>query len=190
MEAASELVSQRPPSAVTARDIADRAGLNHSLIYRHFGTKDRLITEVATRFSLGYLEAVRSGRDPIDGFGKAFDYMMQGKGGLSVFAHLLISGDDAARPGGYPGLDLHATQIEGALGERPGAEESPQADRDPWLVSVFALALVSGWAMLEDWAMGSPQLADLGREEVRCQLLSVVESMVRREAGLPGNVAP
>ena len=38
-----ELLAERGPREMTIRDVAERAGVNHALVHRHFGTKDALI---------------------------------------------------------------------------------------------------------------------------------------------------
>lgn len=45
-EAATDLFAERGPDAVTVREVADRAGVNHALIHRHFGTKEELLRVV------------------------------------------------------------------------------------------------------------------------------------------------
>jgi AcrR family transcriptional regulator len=47
-QAATELFAERGPDAVTVREVADRAGVNHALIHRHFGTKEELLRVVLT----------------------------------------------------------------------------------------------------------------------------------------------
>jgi AcrR family transcriptional regulator len=49
--AAVELLSERGPRDVTVREVAERAGVNHALIHRHFGTKDELIRTVVAEQS-------------------------------------------------------------------------------------------------------------------------------------------
>ncbi len=46
IEAAAELFSERGPDGVSVREIATRAGVNHGLVHRHFGTKENLLQEV------------------------------------------------------------------------------------------------------------------------------------------------
>lgn len=46
LDAATELFARRGPSNVSVRDIAARAGVNHGLVHRHFGSKDNLLGEV------------------------------------------------------------------------------------------------------------------------------------------------
>ncbi|MGV9821821.1 TetR/AcrR family transcriptional regulator [Nocardia xishanensis] len=43
---AADLFAERGPAATSIRDIAERAGVNHGLVFRHFGAKDKLVTAV------------------------------------------------------------------------------------------------------------------------------------------------
>jgi AcrR family transcriptional regulator len=49
--AAVELLAESGPREVTVRKVAERAGVNHALIHRHFGTKDALLRAVVTEQS-------------------------------------------------------------------------------------------------------------------------------------------
>src|SRR3954454_13409058 len=49
--AAVELLAEHGPREVTVRTVAARAGVNHALIHRHYGTKDALIRAVVTEQS-------------------------------------------------------------------------------------------------------------------------------------------
>jgi AcrR family transcriptional regulator len=44
--AAAELFAEKGPTATSVRDIAARSGVNHGLVYRHFGTKEQLVAAV------------------------------------------------------------------------------------------------------------------------------------------------
>lgn len=53
IEAGIKLFSERGMSSVSVRDLADEAGVNHSLLFRHFGDKKALIKAVfEQRFKL------------------------------------------------------------------------------------------------------------------------------------------
>ncbi|HVA08943.1 MAG TPA: TetR/AcrR family transcriptional regulator [Acidimicrobiales bacterium] len=186
LNAAAELLAQRPPSAVATRDIAMMAGVQQSLIFRHFGSKEQLVREVAVRYALGYREAVQAaGDDPLAGFHQAVDYMLSTKGRATMFALTFIADEAPGTwPESRPGLEAHVTQIRQAR----GAGQTLAGARDPWLVSAFALALMAGWSFLESWALVGGNLADADVEEVRLQFHEVVENLVRTEAGLrPGS---
>lgn len=49
LEAAADLFAERGPAAVSAREIARHARVNHGLVHRHFGTKDALVRAVIDR---------------------------------------------------------------------------------------------------------------------------------------------
>jgi AcrR family transcriptional regulator len=44
-----EPFAQRGPAAVSVREVAARAGVNHALVFRHFGSKDGLVQAVWER---------------------------------------------------------------------------------------------------------------------------------------------
>lgn len=74
LDAAAELLDQLPPSAPATRNIARLAGVQQSLIFRHFGSKEQLVRAVAFRYALGYRDAVQAaGDDPMAGFHRADD---------------------------------------------------------------------------------------------------------------------
>jgi TetR/AcrR family transcriptional regulator, repressor for neighboring sulfatase len=43
LEAASELFAEKGPAATSIREVAARAGVNHGLLHRHFGSKRQLL---------------------------------------------------------------------------------------------------------------------------------------------------
>jgi AcrR family transcriptional regulator len=51
LASASDLVAEKGPSAPSVRDIATRSGVNHGLVYRHFGAKEDLVAAVLDHLS-------------------------------------------------------------------------------------------------------------------------------------------
>jgi AcrR family transcriptional regulator len=45
------LLPQKPADALSVRDIAAEAGVNHGLVHRHFGSKEALLREAIARVS-------------------------------------------------------------------------------------------------------------------------------------------
>src|ERR1700753_2218751 len=43
LEAASHLFAEKGPAATSIREVAARAGVNHGLLHRHFGSKHQLL---------------------------------------------------------------------------------------------------------------------------------------------------
>src|SRR3954453_6082672 len=46
LTATSALVAERGPDGFSVRDIAARAGVNHALVHRHFGTKADVLEQM------------------------------------------------------------------------------------------------------------------------------------------------
>ncbi|MER5499384.1 TetR family transcriptional regulator [Streptomyces sp. NPDC002561] len=60
LEAARDLFAERGYEATTVRGIAERAGVNQALLFRYFGSKQGLLTEVVARGGLEQLRATPS----------------------------------------------------------------------------------------------------------------------------------
>ena len=58
LDAASELFAQQGPAATSIREVAGRSGVNHGLVYRHFGTKEELVAAVLDHVSDRVNEAI------------------------------------------------------------------------------------------------------------------------------------
>ena len=170
LRAARDLLAQRLPADVTVRQIADRAGVQHSLVHRHFATKQRLVTEVMATAAQEYADAVRSaGDDPVGGFARALDYFLSNREALLVLAGSALSTPPGERPGGgeFPGAAAHLDQLRRAGAARSNATRAEV---------VSLMALIAGWAMSEDWwtAAGGLRSARPGRTAV----LDIVEARV------------
>lgn len=57
-----ELLDQKSITAITVREVAARAGVNHGLVHRYFGSRDKLVEAAVREMS----SALHRG-DPIDG---------------------------------------------------------------------------------------------------------------------------
>ncbi len=58
IRAAAELFSEKGVEAVSLRKIADRAGVNHGLIHRHFGSKEALRRQTQEALAAGIREEI------------------------------------------------------------------------------------------------------------------------------------
>jgi TetR/AcrR family transcriptional regulator, repressor for neighboring sulfatase len=51
LASATDLFAEKGPAATSVRDIATRSGVNHGLVYRHFGAKEELVAAVLDHLS-------------------------------------------------------------------------------------------------------------------------------------------
>ena len=58
LDATVELLAQRPAAQVTVRAIAERAGVQHSMVSRHFGSKANLIAAAVESVASQYASVV------------------------------------------------------------------------------------------------------------------------------------
>ncbi|WP_033288953.1 TetR/AcrR family transcriptional regulator [Amycolatopsis jejuensis] len=56
VEATKRLLAQRPPSAITSKQIAQEAGLKHTLIYHYFDSKESVFLEAMKELQQAYLD--------------------------------------------------------------------------------------------------------------------------------------
>src|SRR5690242_12143162 len=67
LAATRELVGERGPDGFSVREIATRAGVNHALVHRHFGTKADVLELVLTEESRAVVQAIADSGLPTSG---------------------------------------------------------------------------------------------------------------------------
>ena len=67
LEAASALVAERGPDGFSVRDIAARAGVNHALVHRHFGTRAEVLEQMLAADARAVVAAVVESGLPTSG---------------------------------------------------------------------------------------------------------------------------
>ena len=63
IQSATKLFSERGPAAVSVREIAQQAGVNHGLVHRHFGSKKGLLKTVVSQLAEEILDHVGEADD-------------------------------------------------------------------------------------------------------------------------------
>jgi AcrR family transcriptional regulator len=93
--AAAELLRARPPGEVSVREIAQRAGVNHGLIHRLYGSKDELVLAVLRQVfrETGEVIAARAAEDFEAALASGLDVLLRERWIAGVIAHALARGD-------------------------------------------------------------------------------------------------
>jgi AcrR family transcriptional regulator len=166
LDAAIELFAARGPASVSIRDVARHAGVHHSLVHRHFGTKDDLLAEV---IEVGAFPLLPGAFAP-DGFDidSVVHALHHGSPSPNTIARILI--DHIAIATVRPRTPVLDSLLD--LARRSPAEARPTGLADARLAAATAVSMVVGsviWgrALAESLGLDDPDhleaaMADLG----------------------------
>jgi AcrR family transcriptional regulator len=151
LAAAAELFAERGPAATSIRDIAARAAVNHGLIYRHFGSKETLISAVLDQLSAQTAILVEQASPPAE-IAAAVERHWR------VLARAILDG--------YPVGELqhHFPLINKLIDEARHHTTNDVAAR---LAAGHAVALELGWRLFESFIRSAAELEDLTTDELR-----------------------
>ena len=98
LDAALRLLADRPPSAISGREIAEEAGGNYGLVHYHFGSKDRLL-DMAWHQHLDWLvdTEMEGGTRPVSVRATAEDRTLWAVAGHMALDPLQATGDGDRR---------------------------------------------------------------------------------------------
>lgn len=141
--AAAELFAEKGPQATSIRDIAARSGVNHGLVYRHFGAKEQLVSAV--------LDSLAGARTE-----EAAELH------LRVLARSILDG--------YPvGRLQHEFPFVSGQVEKVRRRGGP--DLDARLTAGHAVALALGWWLFEPFLRAATGLESLPDDELQARVL-------------------
>jgi AcrR family transcriptional regulator len=157
LDAATEIVTETGSPNITVREVAARAGINHGLVHRYFGTKDTLIDSVIDEISATVAQQLESGGGQAIVHGDAMGTLAR------LIGHAMISGDDsfddADRP--HPVADVLIRRLR---------QENAMSEEAARLAAAQIIALTLGWRLNESFLVGSCGLGDRSTEDLREQL--------------------
>lgn len=174
VDAATVLFAERGPRDVSIREIAARAGVNHGLVHRHFGSKQQVLRAVLDRIA-GDLAA--SGGDMDDaGLRALFAALTRHETYWRALARAALEGELARDlQSGFPTIRgilaaFDRRQRDGAIG----------GDFDPRILTAGVAALVLGWLVFEPFVTAAARLDDGPRDETRAALLDTLLRILGR----------
>ena len=168
-QAATELFGQLGPEAVSVRDVAAKADVNHALVHRHFGSKEKLLQAVLD----GHARAFRAAMQKEDDLGatleRLFDVAKERPAFTLIVAQLLLGGDApnafVAQEGGLRALAGRAAQGKSKAKIEAGM-----------IVIAAAAALNLGWHLFSPFIMhaldykGDPAKIEAGVRKIMGEL--------------------
>jgi TetR/AcrR family transcriptional regulator, repressor for neighboring sulfatase len=162
LEAATELFAERGPAATSIRDIAARSKVNHGLVFRHFGTKERLVGAVLDRLGANLTELLES-EASADVVERALDRQMR------VMARTVLDGYPAGQlQKRFPNVAELLDRVLPSHDDEIGAR----------LAVANALALQFGWRLFAPILRSATGLDELTDAELRQAVLDEVARLV------------
>jgi AcrR family transcriptional regulator len=146
LDAATELIADRGPNAVTVRSIAERAGVNHALVHRYFGTKEDLIAAVIAREVSYFKSLAAQEMAPDEVFRRLLGALTERRSYVRFLTRAVLDG--------YRSNDLRPDfqlfgDVFGLVADAPGVAEA-----DPVRLKIMVAALGSialGWRIFGDF---------------------------------------
>ncbi|GAA3521697.1 TetR/AcrR family transcriptional regulator [Aeromicrobium panaciterrae] len=105
LTATSALVAERGPDGFSVRDIAARAGVNHALVHRHFGTKADVLEQMLAADADVVVRAVVEAGLPTEGsaspevVAELLDLLAATPSYWRTLVHAVLDSPEAALPG-------------------------------------------------------------------------------------------
>ena len=141
LRAVIELLPDRPADALSVRDIAAQAGVNHGLVHRHFGSKEALVREAISR-ATAEVRATDPGGSA--GSGWTWQLLRERPEIARILARLCLDGPKDLLPLAVPPPE----RIEDYVAPIRRILASQGLDGvDPYLVNAFGAAALLGFAV-------------------------------------------
>lgn len=149
--AAGELFADKGPAATSIREVAARAGVNHGLLHRHFGSKRQLLAATLQHLADSAM-ALRESGATSEQLEAAHERQ------LRVMVRSTLDGFPIAElQQRYPGMEWFLEQV------RPGHGDERQAR----LSAAHAMALQFGWGLIGPTLRAAFGLQDLSDTQIR-----------------------
>ena len=144
LKAATDLFAERGPGAVSIRDIANRAKVNHGLIHRHFGSKDSLVQSVLDHLVKEVRERHQRGVYQEEFRSSLYEEIAQNETYWKVLARALLDGHTKwLEKGNFPLIAMAVNQLKEAM--KSGNVD--EGDAQAMVASYISVAL--GWLVFE-----------------------------------------
>jgi AcrR family transcriptional regulator len=145
LESAADLFAERGPAATSVRDIAARSRVNHGLIHRHFGSKDRLVAAVLDHLGEHLARLLAAEADGA-AVGAAVDRQ------LRVIARTSLDGYAIGElQNRFPTMEILLDSVRGRHA----------SELDARLAAAHTVALQLGWVLFGDFLRASTGLEDV-----------------------------
>ena len=179
VRAATDLFAARGPAAVSVRDVAAHAGVNHGLVHRHFGSKEQLLASVMETLRA----ELQAELPPADGGTSVATLVREvllaarsHRAWWQILARSLLDGEDPTR--------LHATfpviaRLRAAIERVPA---SALRGLDPRLVTAMLVAMGLGMLLFAPFLRAAVGLREDEWDRYQAVLPGIFTELLRAAA--------
>ena len=162
LQAASELFAEKGPAATSIREVATRAGVNHGLLHRHFGSKRQLLAATLQNLADSAAELRESGA-PVERLEAASELQAR------VMVRSTLDGFPVEElQQRFPGMEAFLDQV------RAGHSD----ERTARLLAAHGMALQIGWGLLGPTLRVAFGLQGLDDTEIRAAVAAQIAAIV------------
>lgn len=162
LEAAGELFAEKGPAATSIREVAARAGVNHGLLHRHFGSKHRLLAATLQNLADSGA-ALRESGAPLEEIAAAQERQAR------VMVRSTLDGFPVEElQQRFPGMEAFLDVVR--------AKHSDE--RTARLLAAHGMALQFGWGLLGPTLRVAFGLQDLDETEIRAAVADQLAKIV------------
>lgn len=164
LDATVELLAEHGPRNLSVRQVAERAGVNHALVHRHFGTKDEIVRRALQAQSAAIADELRA-RSQGGGLTvvHALAVLAEHPAYWTTLARVVLDDPELAGAGTAP-----TTQLFSAAVEEHGGDVGTTA---------AAACLMLGWRVFEDFVV---EAAGTTREELDQSVSTLLRTLLRQ----------
>ena len=174
LAAAQHLFAERGFHAVSVRDIAVEAGVNHALVHRYLGNKEAILKAAMKRNTGPVLGAARAAASVREAVPSMFLELRASRPDyLKLLARMGM--DRVSFEAVKPDFPAYALLIE--MLKADAAQQGRELP-DPRVLAAALTALAIGWTVTEDWLVRASGLDDVAPQVVEASLDLILQSMV------------
>ena len=175
LNATEKLLLKYSPNEISVRNIAKLAKIKHPLIYRHFGTKDKLISLALTRGLTKIVDKNLNIENLEGNVGLLYEVAKNNKFRLTLARSMVEGVNPHQMQNQFP-----LTQKLLELMKKRKAESESTGKYGVEFLTAALTALALGWMLYEPFLLAATGLEDENKEEIDGKIIGLLEEFVQK----------
>jgi AcrR family transcriptional regulator len=191
LDAAARMFGERGPRAVTIRDIAAAARVNHALVHRYVGSKQQVLRMVLERSAAAMAASIEDSRNSSAAIEKAFEALLGNPSYWRALARAMLDGEQPHQlQRNFPTVQRLIALLRKEPQDKP-QNRSPSSSRtsSAELAVATAGALMMGWVLFEPLLLASAELGLHHRQDLRDSVKNWLKAIIEGSASEPTTLA-